>query len=38
MSTKDALHVSIAALNYLLIALLAVCLMATGAAIARLLT
>lgn len=38
MSTKDARHVSIAALNYLLIALLAVCLMATGAAIARLLT
>jgi hypothetical protein len=38
MNTKDALHVSVAALNYLLITLLAVCLMAAGAMIARLLT
>ena len=38
MSTKDALHVSVAALSYLLITLLAVCLMVAGAAIARLLT
>jgi hypothetical protein len=38
MSTKEAPHMSGAALNYLLFALFAVCLMAAGAAIARLLT
>jgi len=37
-SSKDAPHTLDAALNYLLFALIMLCLMAAGAAIARLLT